>query len=372
MAWPVLLMVRELDLGGSERQMVEVAKALDRSRFDPRVGCLRREGMRVAEVEAAGIPIVHFPVPSFASPGMLSGTWRLARYMHANRIRLIHTFDYPSAMFAVGAARLLSDAAVVSSQRSHRDLIPRRYLRWVRLSDRWAEAIVVNCDFVRRHLESDERVPAEKIRLCYNGVDVDVFHPGSSPRPPGVASGALIIGVVCALRPEKGLPTLLRAFASVCRSERRLQLVVVGDGSEREALQAEANALGISGQCVISPATSQVGDWLRAIDIFVLPSLSEALSNSLMEAMACGCCVIASNVGGNPELVEHGKTGLLFEAGDVPGLSAALQTLVEDEPMRKRLSAAGTQLMRDRFSIGASVTRLGEIYTDLIERLRSA
>jgi glycosyltransferase involved in cell wall biosynthesis len=104
------------------------------------------------------------------------------------------------------------------------------------------------------------------------------------------------------------------------------------------------------------------------MDIFVLPSLSEAFSNSLMEAMACGCCTVATNVGGNPELVRNGETGLTFEAGDSAGLGEVLQTLIEDKALRKRLAAAGAELVRQRFSSRDSAERMAQIYTRLIEQ----
>ena len=125
---------------------------------------------------------------------------------------------------------------------------------------------------------------------------------------------ALVVGVVCVLRPEKGLETLLDAFAEVHAIEPGLKLAIVGSGPCLPDLQERARALGIIERCVFEPATPRVADWLRGIDIFVLPSLSEALSNSLMEAMACGCTVAASRVGGNPELVAHGETGMPFRA----------------------------------------------------------
>ena len=124
MAWPVLLLARELDLGGSERQMTEIAKTLDRSRFYPHVGCFRPQGIRHAELAASGVPIVHFPVDSFVSLRALSEAWKLGSYIRRHRIRLVHTFDYPLTLFAVPVARWLTRAVVVSSQRSHRSLIP--------------------------------------------------------------------------------------------------------------------------------------------------------------------------------------------------------------------------------------------------------
>jgi glycosyltransferase involved in cell wall biosynthesis len=367
MPWPVLLMARALEAGGSERQLREIAKALDRSRFQPHAACFHPEDAGRRELAAAGVPIAHFPVYSFLSPGAVSGAFELARYVRRHKIRLIHTFDYPATVFAIPAGRFLTSAAVVSSQRSHRDLIPRGYRRLVRVTDHLADAIVVNCDFVRRHLEKDERVPASRIQLCRNGIDTEVFRPLDAPRPPDLPADSFVIGVVSVLRPEKGLPTLLQAFARVRHLRAGMKLAIVGDGSMLESLQAEARALGIREDCVFALSTDQVTHWLRAIDIFVLPSLSEALSNALMEAMACGCPVVASNVGGNPELVRDGETGLLFEPGDAAGLSTALQTLIENETLRKRMAATGAQFIREHFSIRAAAQRMGEIYAQLIE-----
>jgi glycosyltransferase involved in cell wall biosynthesis len=367
MPWPVLLMARALEGGGSERQLREIAKTLDRSLFQPHAGCFRTDGAGRQELEAAGVPVTHFPVYSFLSPAAVSGAFSLARYVRQNGIRLIHTFDYPAAVFAIPAGRFLTSANVVSSQRSHRDLIPRGYRPLVRMTDHLADAIVVNCDFVRRHLQQDERVPGARIQLCYNGIDLEAFHPRDAARPPQLARDAFVIGVVCALRPEKDLATLLQAFARVRHMRSAVKLAIVGDGPMLESLQAESRALAIDDDCVFALSTHRVTDWLRAIDIFVLPSRSEALSNALMEAMACACPVVASSVGGNPELVTHGETGLLFEPGDAAGLARALQTLIENDSLRGRLAEAGANFVRERFSIRASAQRMGEIYAKLIQ-----
>jgi glycosyltransferase involved in cell wall biosynthesis len=366
MPWPVLLMARALEGGGSERQLREIAKALDRSRFQPHAGCFRPDGSGRRELEAAGVPVVHIPVESFRSLGAVSAAFRLASYVRRHKIRLVHSFDYPSTVFAVPAGRFFTSAAIVSSQRSHRDLIPRGYGRLVRMTDHMVDAIVVNCDFVRRHLEQQERVPPGRIQICYNGVDLEAFSRIHVPRPPDLAHNSFVIGVVCALRPEKGLPTLLQAFARVRHLRAGMKLAIVGNGPMLESLRSESEALGIREDCVFALSTDQVTHWLRAMDIFVLPSVSEALSNALMEAMACGRPVVASNVGGNPELVQSGETGLLFEPGDAPGLASALQTLIENESLRMRLAEAGAGFVRERFSIRASAQRMGEIYEQLI------
>lgn len=360
-------MARELDLGGSERQMALIAGALDRSKFEPVVGCFRPAGLRRRDLEKAGIPVEHFPVYSFASPQVVSGAWRLARFIRRCGIRLVHTFDYPLTVFALPVAKMFTEAVVVSSQRSHRDLIPPGYRRLVRVTDRLASAVVVNCEFVRRHLEQDEGVPAARIRLCHNGIDLEEFSARHAPRPAALPADALVIGVVCALRPEKGLEDLLEAFKRI-HGKRAIKLVIVGSGPMREKLESVGRELGISAGCVFVPATDQVVGWLRAIDLFVLPSRSEAFSNSLMEAMACGCCAVASDAGGNPELIRNGETGMLFPAGDAGALAAALELLIGNASLRLRLAAAGTHWVHGNFSIRASAQRMGEIYAELIER----
>jgi len=345
--------------------MTEIACGLDRCRFEPHVGCFKAQGIRGDELRAAGVPIVEFPVHSFRSASVLHGAWQLARYIRQQNIQLVHTFDYPMTTFAVSVARTATRAVVVSSQRAHRELIPGIYASLVPMTDRWAHAIVVNCEFLKRHLIDDYGVSVGKIRLCYNGIDLNRFHPGPSLRPAALPDGALAIGVVCALRPEKGLLTLVEAFARV-RGLTPMKLAIVGSGPVLGQLEARAAELGIMEDCVFQPATQSVADWLRAMDIFVLPSLSEALSNSLMEAMACGCCAVASNIGGNPELIVDGERGVLFERGNADALAAALRTLIENESHRKELAANGTRFIRERFSLTCAAERMGAIYEELL------
>jgi glycosyltransferase involved in cell wall biosynthesis len=361
---PVLLMVRELNLGGSERQMAEIAKALDRSRFDPRVGCFRPAGLRADDLRAAGVPIEHFPVPSLAS---VKGALSIAAYIRKQNIRLVHTFDTPANLYGVPAARLAASAVVVSSQRVDRGLWPAWQRHGLRLTDRLVDGIVVNCDFLRRHLRDEEKVPPGLIHLCYNGIDTGTFQPLRAVRPDPLRDATLVVGVVCGLRPEKGLDTLLQAFAAVRELVPGMKLAVVGSGSCLVDLQEQARALGIAPDCIFEPATPRVADWLHAIDIFVLPSLSEALSNSLMEAMACGCCVVASRVGGNPELVADGDTGMLFEPRDAAALAGVLRLLLRDPARRAELASHAANLIHSRFSLTAAARRMGEIYSKLLE-----
>ena len=360
---PVLLLVRELGVGGTERQLVETARFLQRERFVPHVGCFRPEGPRLADLERAGVPVLHLPVHSFLSPAVFTAASRLIAYIRQHHIQVVHSFDAPLNIFAVPVAKFAGVPAVLSSQRGHRDLTGGLTKRCLRVTDRLTDAVVVNCDAMRRYLVEDEGVAESKIRICYNAVDIEQYRRRATPSP---WPGKSVIGVVCALRPEKGLDTLLRAFAKLSRQN--AMLAIVGSGPELPRLTALAGELGITARCHFEPATSDVAEWLSRIDIFVLPSRTEALSNALMEAMACGCCPIASRVGGNPELVDDGENGLLFEADDVAQLAGQMEELLADPARRQLMAAAASAKMAARFTFAQAAATMQQIYESVLFR----
>ena len=359
-------MAQKLAQGGSERQLTEIATGLDRRLFAPHVAVLRPGGVRLDELRAAGVPTVCFPLHSFTSPSAITAAWRLSRYLRRHKIGLAHSFDVPANLIMVPVARASGVRVVLSSQRAFRSLTPKQYHPLMRFSDRLVNAIVVNCKALERHLMSDEGVPASRIRLCYNGINTQMFRRYRREQPSELVGASVVVGIVCALRPEKDLPTLVKGFALARRQHPGMRLVIVGDGEMRDPLERLSEDLGERSHCVFVPSTTAVPQWLSSIDIFVLPSQSEALSNSLMEAMACGCAPVASDIGGNGELVEHGERGLLFRAGDAQELARHLTTLAGDEALRVRFAEASRRFIHENFSTANSIRRMTEIYLGTI------
>lgn len=185
----------------------------------------------------------------------MTGLTDFVRYVRTNRIRIVHAWDYPTAVSVMPVTRLFTPAIALSSQRGHRELTPKWYRKLTRLSDRFADGIVVNCEFLRRHLLNDERVPERKVHLCYNGIDLAQFHRLTAPKPAALQSSSLVIGTVCSLRPEKDLRVLIDAFTCVRNSREGLSLVIVGSGPELAGLQDYAARAGVSGACHFEPAT---------------------------------------------------------------------------------------------------------------------
>jgi len=363
---PVLLLAQQLTQGGSERQLAEIAKALDRERFEPHAAVLRPHGIRVEELRARGVPVKELPLQSFGSPKVLVRGWELGGYIRRYGIRLVHSFDTPMNVFAVPVARVAGASVVLSSQRAYRELSGSFYRRLLRGTDRIANAVVVNCRALERHLMDEEGVPAGRIRLCYNGIDTEIFHPRGRRRLARLEGAECVIGVVCALRPEKALPTLVEAFARV--RQPGVRLCIVGSGPVQAELEVMRARLGLGEDFILEPTTAAVADWLRSMDIFVLPSRSEALSNSLMEAMACGCAAVASRVGGNPELVDHGRTGLLFPSLDAENLAEQLRVLIESAGQRRAMAEAGCRFIQEGFRLGDAARRMAEIYSEFLGR----
>jgi L-malate glycosyltransferase len=361
MALPIMLMIRQLDLGGTERQISEVARGLDRSRFEVHVGCFRPEGIFGDELRAAGVPVVVFPVRSFQHPSTVLAARQMGAYLKRHRIALVHAFDVPSIIFGVPVARLYGVPRILSSQRAHRALTGGGLRLLLRMTDFLVDGIVVNCQAMARELTDSYRVSPSRIHLCYNGIDLRRFNPAGRCRPESLRGASTVLGITCQLREEKGLDLLLKAFRDLLSVDPALMLVFVGEGPLKGNLEAQAQSIGVLERCLFVPVTANVEDWLRAIDIFVLPSLSEALSNSLMEAMACGCAVVASRVGGNVELVRHEDTGLLFRVGDAGDLAEKLALLVRQPALRRQLAIAGAESIR-RFSAEESLRCMERIY----------
>lgn len=363
---PVLLMVRELALGGCERDVAKMAMHLDRSLFTPHVGCFIAKGLRFDELSARNIPVVEFPVRAFLSASMISGVRAMARYIRTHSIRLVHPFDVPTTLFGVPVARACGIPGVASQLSYRNHLYSTQALFLLRMVDRISTKIVVNSKEIQRHLVEDEKVHAELTYLCYNGVDTNEFHPRGRERIPQLKDSRLVIGIVCALREEKGLTLLVEAFAKIRQERDGINLVIVGQGSMRPQLEALRERLNLQNDMLLAPATSDVAAWMRSMDIFVLPSTSESFSNALLEAMACGCCVIGSRVGGTPELICDQASGLLFDSGDLDGLVACLNKVVRDDELRNRLGHAAAERAATEFSIERAVKRTEALYTSLL------
>lgn len=358
-------MVQSLGHGGCERDAAKLAVSLDRDKFEPRIGVMRAGGFRLAEVQAAGIPTEHFPVSSFMKPSLFKAARQFGKYVSQNAIQIVHAFDVPSDIFAGIASRVYGVPRLITAQLSYRELVAPRERMLLRLADRLSDAVVVNSNAVGDSLNRDYRIPRDKIFLCYNGINSQDFYPAKVQRPGSLKDASIVIGSVCVMRPEKRMDWLVQSFADVHNKNPGARLLLVGSGPETTKLQALATELEITEKVIFVPGQAQIADWLRAIDIYVNASVSESFPNALLEAMACGCCVIGSAVGGIPELIDHGKTGLTFATESRDSLTEALSRVLRNAELRESMRQQGSVVAHERFSMSNTADRMQSLYARL-------
>jgi sugar transferase (PEP-CTERM/EpsH1 system associated) len=217
---------------------------------------------------------------------------------------------------------------------------------------------------IARWLGSCVGVEASKIRQLYSGVDTERFRPGPGSGE-GRVDATLTVGTVGRLDPVKHQAALVRALASLRPSYPHLRLLIVGDGPERVPLASLAESLGVADAVELAGPLLEVEDSLRRMDVFVLPSINEGISNTILEAMATGLPVVAGRVGGNPELVVDGVTGTLYEPGDGGGLVSAVSSYLADAHRRRQHGRAGRERIVQNFSLEAMVQRYQALYEEL-------
>jgi L-malate glycosyltransferase len=363
-----MLLVRELNFGGCERDLSRIARGLDRTVFTPHVGCFVPDGMRAKEISQAGVPILQLPVKSFKDSSWLKGIFELRRYCRQHGIRLIHAFDTPTDSFLLPTVLWPGKPKLLLSHFWYRSMWDPLYQRLLRYSDHVADRLIVNSDAVRRELIDVEKRDERNIWLCYNGVDSNEFHARDRKRmAPLDENGGPVIGSLCVLREEKKLEWLIEAAARLQQRGEQFQLLLVGSGPHEASLHKEAAAKLKPGSFHFVPQQSSVGPWLRAMDIYVSTSRIESFPNGVLEALTCGCSVVATRVGGVPEMVSDGENGLLFEPGDIDTLTTKLSSLLTNDDYRRRLQTRAAQEAPERFSMEYNVQRTSDIYLSMLE-----
>ena len=364
-------MVRTLDAGGLERDVAKLALGLDPNRFTPYVAAFRSGGLRWSELERAGVPLIDLRVTSIKSPSILRSIMAFSRVVLREKIKIVHAYD-ASVVVAAPLARLLRVPVVLSAAVGSRYLLEEKFRNDVARTDQIVDSIVVNCRAMQRELTEKFGVSDKSIDLCYNGVETAQFFPAAEPRTGIVGDATMVIGSICVLRPEKRLEMLIDAFAQVSPLMPGLRLLIVGSGPELPKLQARAVERSVTDLCNFIPAVPDVQKYLRAMDIFVSCSSSEAFSNAILEAMACGCCPVGSRVGGTPELIADGERGLLFDPDSTDALAQKLALLIQHPELRVRFAQRAADFAATQLNMQVALNRMSEIYESRLQRKGAA
>jgi len=341
----ILYLIGQLRPGGSERQLCYLLRHMDRSKNRPAVAVWNRsEGeLHFREIRRLDVPIYSLSHLSSSAAKLL----RLRRLVQALRPEIVHSFsfylNYPAYCSVKGTA-----AIALGSMRSALDT-DKRISGWLlgRLSARWPRFQIYNSDVAARYARNSKGpfLPA-RVVVVHNGVDLERFH----ATPVSTRNGAHVVGVG-SLFPVKRWDRLLSAALALKRRNLRFSVEIVGDGPLRAALQKAARDLGICDCVTFNGHSDQVAERLAHSSFAVHPSEVEGCPNAVMEAMACGRAVVATDVGDIPLLIEDGRTGFIVSSGDDALLIERIMTLVTNRELCQQMGAAARAKMEREFGL---------------------
>jgi sugar transferase (PEP-CTERM/EpsH1 system associated) len=366
----ILHVVSRLGMGGTENGVLKVIKGLGDEDFDHRICAVRGIDIDFATRTnllerscSAGRPQPGFQFPLF----------RLSNIMRKYRPHVVHSRNF-GALEAVLAARFAGVPVVIHSEHGYeietQSGLPLRRRALCRALYPLADVVFTVSSELRSYHSRQSWLQRGHFRVIFNGVDIERF----APRPQmsarvrrdlGISADRLVIGSVGRLVPIKDHQTLLRGSELLLQAGRNIHVVLVGAGTEQARLQEYAASGALNGRVTFTGASESVPELLSAMDIFVLPSISEGMSNTILEAMASGLPILATRAGGNMELIEHGSGGLLFAPGDVQALRSHLEQLIDDSEMRRELGNAARGRVVAEFSLDRMIQNYRDLYLQL-------
>jgi glycosyltransferase involved in cell wall biosynthesis len=366
----VLKFLTNFNIGGTERQFVQLVQQMDLDRFDLHVSCFARSGSFLPLVEARGIPLSTFSIRRLYSPATWMRMLQFAHYLRWNRFQVVHAYGFYPNSFAVPAARLAGVPVVIASIRDTGEVLAAEKRHVQKAVCKLATCVLANADAVKSQLIRDG-YDARRLTVIRNGVDLPRLDRQEQAGPIrqefGITGDSPIVAVLARLNEMKGIQYFLDAVPAVLRLFPKTRFLIVGDGPARAELQSYSEKSGFGNAVVFTGFRMDVPEILKATSISVLPSLSEGLSNVLIESMAAGVAVVATAVGGNPEIVDDGTTGILIPPRDAGAIAHAITQILSNPENAARMGSAGRERIERRFSMGRAVHETQRLYTSLLE-----
>jgi glycosyltransferase involved in cell wall biosynthesis len=365
----VCFLIDELAAAGTETQLLALIHHLDRRRVRPYLCLLRGDNPVSQAMEPDDCLILRLGVRSLHHPATLAAAWRFIRFLRRERIDVVQTYFPDSSYFGVSAAWLAGVKHRLRTRNNIGHWLTPLHRRLGRALNLFTTRTITNCEAARQALLAAEQPRPETVLVLENGVDLEHFAsiPPLEARP---AADELRIGAVANLRPVKGLEVFVQAAAQIHARYPQAVFTVAGEGEQRAELEEQATALGQAGRFTLPGRASDVPGFLAGLDVAVLCSHAEGMSNALLEYMAAGRAIVATVIGAAPELIEDGVHGLLVPPRDAARLADAITRLLEDRGLAQRLGAAARRRALEHYSRAAMVRRFEEFYLSLVPTLR--
>jgi sugar transferase (PEP-CTERM/EpsH1 system associated) len=367
--------IYRLDTGGLENGLVNLINRIPAERFRHAIICLTDYTAFRQRIQRGDVSVFALNKPPGNSPILHFKLWRLLMQLRPD---IVHTRNF-GALEAMLPAALAGVPVRVHGEHGHNigdlDGSNRKY-QWVRRAIKpFVHQYIALSRDLERYLHEKIHVPAAKVAQLYNGVDTELFHPARGGREPLPYAGfagpeQFVIGTVGRMQAVKDPVTLARAFVRLLRmvpdGDRRLRLVMVGDGPLKKQVLTVIEEAGASGLAWLPGERDDVPRIMRGLDLFVMPSISEGISNTVLEAMASGLPMVGTRVGGNPELIEEGVTGTLVPRNDAESMARAMRVYTESAELCRRHGSEARRAVERRFGIDAMVNAYMAVYDQLL------
>jgi glycosyltransferase involved in cell wall biosynthesis len=375
----LLKFVCDFGSGGTEGQIFNLVRELDAKHFKLEFAALNMKGPFVEKYAQQGIAIREFPIPSLFSLAACAQMLRLAKYLRSSRIEILHAYNFYSLVFAIPAAKLAGVPVVIASIRD-RGVYLTKTQKWLqKLVCGMADRILVNAESIRDWL-LEQGYQQQKITVIKNGIDLSLYDALSvnsecSIRADwGIKEDAPLVVMLARLNPQKGVVDFIQSAALVKHEHPEARFLIVGKPS-LNSLAADVSGishyqqwLNLRAQLKLEDSLffcghrSDVAQILSQAAVSVLPSHSEGLSNTLLESMAAGAPIVATNVGGTPELIENGVNGILVPPHSPGQLAEGISRVLGSKELALQFSQLARREVRENFSLDAMVRKTNEIY----------
>lgn len=361
MSIQVVQIVEDLGVGGLERVIQRLAIGLPKKRYDVQVWCLTKGGVIADELRAAGVKV---EVLGMGKRCTFAFLFRLVKKMKDCRVEILHAHGYSACTIGRAAAFLANVPVMIAHVHSMYWNYTRRQLFTEKVLSLITHKIICCSEAVARFVTEKERVVAGRVAVVYNGVpDLRRAGDGDARAALGLCPEDFSILVAASFSRNKGHSCFLSAISDVLRARPRIKVFLAGEGPLKRELELQAEKLGITGNVVFCGVVRDIGALLSAVDVLVLPSVErEGLPIAVLEAMSAGKPVIASRIGGIPEAVSDGKTGLLIPPRDSAALAAAILALDRDRTKLRESGLAARVLYEQKFTLENMIAGVERVY----------
>ena len=359
--------------GGTEKHLYALARGLDKDKFNVMICFFEGNNILADLLESESIPAIPLRLKRLYELRALFVAFKMARIIKKHRIDIVQTYHFKSDTYGVFVSRLLGVSKIISSRRDSGDLKSPRQLVLNKIMDRFIDRFIVVCDKVGRSLAESEGTNFNKMTTIYNGVDLNKFHADSNWTVNALKKGSriknddFILGTVALFRPEKGYDVFLDGIRRVAFQIKNMKVVLIGDGPTYGQCKKYCEQYELEDTVVFTGYVENVEKYLNVMDVFCLiPKSNEGFSNAILEAMAMGKPIIATNVGGNSEAILHGETGLIIPPGDPQRFAEAIMTLYQNATKRLEMGEKARKRAEALFSLEKMIEEHEKLYEEVM------